>query len=45
LSPCPSYWRLSPHEALKFIDEEMTRAFPLGVVKDCGGVGAEERKP
>jgi len=34
LSPCPTYWRRSPEKALKFIDEEMTKAFPLGVFRD-----------
>lgn len=34
LSPCPTYWRLSPSSALKFINEEMTEVFPLGVFKD-----------
>ena len=34
LSPCPVYWRMSSVESLKFIDEEMTKAFPLGIFKD-----------
>jgi 2-oxoglutarate ferredoxin oxidoreductase subunit beta len=34
LSPCPVYWRMSPNESLKFIDEEMTTTFPLGIFKD-----------
>jgi len=34
LSPCPTYWDKTPKEALEFIDKEMTRTFPLGVVKD-----------
>ena len=34
LSPCPVYWRMTPNESLKFIDEEMTRTFPLGIFKD-----------
>lgn len=34
LSPCPVYWRMSPVESLKFIEEEMTQTFPLGVFKD-----------
>ncbi len=33
LSPCPSYWRLSPSEATKWIEEKMMTVFPLGVVK------------
>ena len=34
LSPCPSYWRLSPEEAIKWIEEKMIPNFPLGVIKD-----------
>ncbi len=34
LSPCPTYWRKPPTEAMAFIDEEMTKTFPLGIVKD-----------
>ena len=34
LSPCPTYWRLTPVESMKFIEEEMSEIFPLGVVKD-----------
>ncbi|OQX53819.1 MAG: 2-oxoglutarate oxidoreductase [Candidatus Omnitrophica bacterium 4484_213] len=34
LSPCPTNWRLSPAEAMKWIDKKMTSYFPLGVVKD-----------
>ncbi|MGR3309575.1 MAG: thiamine pyrophosphate-dependent enzyme [Candidatus Brocadiales bacterium] len=34
LSPCPVYWRMNPIESMKFIDESMTRTFPLGVIKD-----------
>jgi 2-oxoglutarate ferredoxin oxidoreductase subunit beta len=34
LSPCPIYWRMDANESMKYIDEDMTRIFPLGVVKD-----------
>ncbi|KPJ62546.1 MAG: 2-oxoglutarate oxidoreductase [Planctomycetes bacterium DG_23] len=34
LSPCPTYWHMDSVEAMKFIDEEMTKTFPLGVYKD-----------
>jgi 2-oxoglutarate ferredoxin oxidoreductase subunit beta len=34
LSPCPTYWRMSPVESMKFIDKEMVKTFPLGKVKD-----------
>ncbi|MEW6619622.1 MAG: thiamine pyrophosphate-dependent enzyme [bacterium] len=30
LSPCPSIWRLSPKEALKWIEEKMIPVFKLG---------------
>jgi len=34
LSPCPTNWKMSPHEAWQWIDKEMTKVFPLGVIKD-----------
>lgn len=34
LSPCPTYWRMSPVEAMKFIEEGMSRVFPPGVFRD-----------
>ena len=34
LSPCPTYWGLSPKDACVRISEEMTKVFPLGVIKD-----------
>ncbi len=37
LSPCPMYWRMSPEESFTFIDEEMTKTFPLGVFRDWNG--------
>ncbi len=36
LAPCPTYWRMESDEALRFIDEQMTKTFPLGVFKDWG---------
>ncbi len=33
LSTCPTYWHLSPLEACKWIDQEMTKTFPLGRIK------------
>jgi 2-oxoglutarate ferredoxin oxidoreductase subunit beta len=33
LSPCPTYWRMSPADAMKWIDEKMTKVFPLGRLK------------
>src|SRR4030043_82740 len=33
LSPCPTNWKMSAMESWKWIDTEMTKAFPLGLVK------------
>ena len=33
LSPCPTYWRMSPKDALVWIENEMTKVFPLGILK------------
>ena len=33
LSPCPTCWRLSPLDSLKWLEENMISYFPLGVVK------------
>lgn len=37
LSPCPTNWKMSPLEAWQWVDKEMTREFPLGVIKDTTG--------
>jgi 2-oxoglutarate ferredoxin oxidoreductase subunit beta len=34
LSPCPTNWKMSPIEAWQWIDKEMTKEFPLGLIKD-----------
>ena len=34
LSPCPTYWRMTPVESCRFIEEEVMRVFPLGVIRD-----------
>lgn len=34
LSPCPTIWRKEPIESMKWIEEEMVKEFPLGVIKD-----------
>ena len=33
LSPCPTYWRMSPVKAMEWIKEQMTEVFPLGRLK------------
>lgn len=36
LSPCPTYWRMRPTDACRWIEEHMTQAFPLGRFRsDC----------
>jgi 2-oxoglutarate ferredoxin oxidoreductase subunit beta len=34
LSPCPTNWKMSPINSGKWIDEVMSKEFPLGVFKD-----------
>lgn len=34
LVSCPTNWKMSPIEALKFIEENTVKTFPLGVFKD-----------
>lgn len=33
LSPCPTYWRMTPAKAMGWIENEMTKIFPLGRLK------------
>ena len=37
LSPCPTNWRMTPIESWKWVEEEMTKEFPLGLIKDTSG--------
>jgi 2-oxoisovalerate ferredoxin oxidoreductase beta subunit len=34
LSPCPTGWGLQPVEATRWVEENLVKAFPLGVIKD-----------
>lgn len=34
LSPCPTYWRMTPSKAMGWIENEMTKVFPLGCLKN-----------
>ncbi len=34
LSMCPTDWKLTPQDAIKFVNDEMKKTFPLGVFKD-----------
>ncbi|MCK5492227.1 MAG: hypothetical protein KAJ14_03855 [Candidatus Omnitrophica bacterium] len=33
LSPCPAAWRKTPLDSMKWIEDEMVKYFPLGVIK------------
>lgn len=34
LSPCPTNWKMSPVEATKWVGEEVTKTFPIKIIKD-----------
>ncbi len=34
LSPCPTNWKMTPVQAIKWIDKQVTKEFPIGVFKD-----------
>jgi 2-oxoglutarate/2-oxoacid ferredoxin oxidoreductase subunit beta len=34
LSPCPTNWKMTPVAAAQWVDESMTKIFPLKVIKD-----------
>ena len=34
LSPCPTYWGMSPVDSLKRIEEEVVKEYPLGTIKE-----------
>ncbi len=36
LSPCPTYWGMAPVDAMKRIQNEVMKEYPLGVIKDEG---------
>ena len=35
LSQCPINWKLSPVEACRWVEEEVVKSYPLGVIKDA----------
>jgi len=37
LSPCPTNWKMTSLESWKWIDEVMSKSFPIGVIKDTTG--------
>ncbi len=34
VSPCPTYWKVTPVEAASWIENNMLKQYPLGVIKD-----------
>ncbi len=42
LSPCPTNWKVSPKDAWAWVNEEMVKTYPLGVIKDT--TGYEDKK-
>ena len=34
LSPCPTNWKMDPMASCAWIDEVMSKEFPLGVIKE-----------
>jgi len=42
LSPCPTNWKVPPKAAWDWVNEEMVKTFPLGVIKDT--TGYEDKK-
>lgn len=34
LSACPTGWRITPLESLKFVEEKMAKTYPLGVIRE-----------
>jgi 2-oxoglutarate ferredoxin oxidoreductase subunit beta len=37
LSPCPTNWKMTPSQAWKWVEQQMTKTYPLGVIKDTTG--------
>ncbi len=42
LSPCPTNWKMTPIESGRWIDEVMSKKFPLGVLKDLPAADAKK---
>jgi 2-oxoglutarate ferredoxin oxidoreductase subunit beta len=37
LSPCPTNWKLTPREAVEWVNTELIKSYSLGVIKDTTG--------
>ena len=45
LSPCPTNWKMSPVDSCKWIDDTMSKEFPLGVFKDNTAAAEKPARP
>lgn len=43
ISACPTNWRLTPQECVKYIDEKVLSQFPPGIYKDTAAAAAQNR--
>ena len=39
LSPCPTNWKMSVRQSWDWVNNEMIKTYPLGVIKDAAGYG------
>jgi 2-oxoglutarate ferredoxin oxidoreductase subunit beta len=37
LSPCPTNWKMTPQKAVEWVNTELVKTYPLGVIKDTTG--------
>jgi len=37
LSPCPTNWKMTPRKAFEWVNQEMIKTYPPGVIKDTTG--------
>ena len=44
LSPCPTNWKMTSIESCHWIDEVMSKSFPLGVLKDLPAAEQKKKK-
>jgi 2-oxoglutarate ferredoxin oxidoreductase subunit beta len=43
LSPCPTNWKMTPSQAWKWVNETMTKVYPLGIIKDTTGYDEDQK--
>ncbi|MDJ0766703.1 MAG: thiamine pyrophosphate-dependent enzyme [Myxococcota bacterium] len=43
LSPCPTNWKMDALSGFKWVENEMTKTFPLGTIKDTTGFASQGR--